>query len=110
MCILRVILASTLLCGCAVPEARTEYSANENLLVTGFPDLPQDAKDVAERLASCRHFSGEINGDQSARDEEVQATMSKLRCGTIEEDVLEIRRKYASDSSVQSALTAASNL
>lgn len=86
------------------------YAANEDLLATGFPGLPSDARLVAERLASCSHFAGEFNGDRSDRDKEVAATMAELRCDTIDQDASAIRQKYAGDRAVQEALAAASQL
>ena len=86
------------------------HVANENLLVTGFPNLPSDARQVAERLASCSHFAGEIGGNGSTRDKEVTSTMAELRCDTIEQDVSVIRQKYAGNRLVQDALAAASQL
>lgn len=83
------------------------YPVNESLLVTGFPGLPDDARQVAERLASCTHFSGEINGDGSTRDQEVFAAMTELRCDTIAHDAAAIREKYANNKAVQNALAAA---
>jgi hypothetical protein len=85
-------------------------AANEDLLVTGFPDLPSDARQVAERLASCSHFAGEFNGDGSDRDKEVASTMTGLRCDSIERDVSIIRQKHAGNRAVQEALDAASQL
>jgi hypothetical protein len=77
------------------------------LLTTGYPDLPSDAQQVAERLAACSHFAGEFNGDGSDRDKEVASTMTDLRCDGIEQDVSTIRQKYADNRTVQEALDAA---
>jgi hypothetical protein len=103
------MLAGVLLVGCAGGPAPRE-PVGEDLLVTGFPGLPADARQVAERLASCSHFAGEFNGDRSARDREVVAAMTELRCDTIDRDVAGIRRKYAGNQAVQEALAAASQL
>lgn len=85
-------------------------AANEDLLATGFPGLPGDARQVAERLAACSHFAGEFNGDGSDRDKEVASTMTDLRCDSIDRDVSTIRQKYADNRAVQEALDAASQL
>lgn len=69
-----------------------------------------DARRVAERLASCSHFSGEFDGDRSDRDKEVAAAMVALSCETIDQDVSAVRKKYAGDRAVQEALMAASQL
>jgi hypothetical protein len=96
--------------GCSSAPEQRSYSANENLLVTGFPGLPSDARQVAERLGSCSHFAGEINGDGSDRDKEVFSTMAALHCDTVGQDVLAIRQKYTGNQAVQEALDAASQL
>lgn len=70
--------------------------------------LPSDAQQVTERLASCSHFSGEINGDGSDRDKEVFSIMTKLHCDTVDKDVLSIRKKYADSPLIQEALDSAS--
>lgn len=99
-----------LLAACITEPARAQQPANEDLLVTGFPGLPADARAVAERLASCSHFAGEIDGDGSERDREVFSTMDRLQCDRVDQDALAIRRKYPRDRAVQEALTAASEL
>ena len=105
-----VLIAMTFAAGCASAPDQHAYPINENLLVTGFPDLPGDARQVAERYASCSHFGGEINGDGSDRDKEVYAAMTELRCDTIEQDVSLIRQKYSGNRAVQEALDAASQI
>jgi hypothetical protein len=104
------ILIVLLVTGCASNPQPSGYSVNENLLVSGFPGLPKDARLVAERLASCSHFAGEFNGDRSERDKEVAATMDDLRCETIDQDASAIRQKYDDNLAVQEALAAASQL
>jgi len=83
--------------------------ANEGLLVTGFPHLPVDARDIAERFASCSHFFGEIGGDPD-RDKEIMGFLAQLRCGSIEKEVAAMRSKYASNKAVQDALDRAGSL
>lgn len=73
------------------------------------PMLPDDAAQVAERLAACIHFSGEFNGDQSERDKEVATAMSELHCDTIEQETDAIRNKYADNKLVIDALNSASD-
>jgi hypothetical protein len=94
----------------AACSAQPTYTANENLLITGFPDLPKDAAKVAERLAGCQHFAGETGDNPPEREREIQAAMSDLRCESIEHDVSVIRAKYVRNQQVQAALTAASEL
>lgn len=104
------LLMLVLLAGCASNLQPSGCCANEDLLVSGFPSLPDEARLVAQRLASCTHFAGEFNGDRSERDSEVTATMGELRCDTIDQDVSAIRKKYHGNQAVQEALAAASQL
>ena len=69
-------------------------------LVSGFPDLPKDARSVAERFVACVHFSGEFSGDRSERDAEVNKTMRELRCASVEKDLERIRVKYRKNAVV----------
>ena len=66
--------------------------------------LPKDASAVVKRSALCNHFSGEINGDRSKRDKEVFAEMDKLKCHTIDQDVLNIKDTYVDNPDVLIAL------
>jgi len=101
-----LLIPMIILAGCASSPA--PHAADESLLVTRFPGLPDDAQGVAERLASCVHFGGEINGDGSAHDREVASAMTRLRCDTVDQDVAAIRRSYGDNRAVQDALEAAS--
>lgn len=103
--VLAIILVAS---GCSSGAIRSSDSADGNLLVTDFPGLPDDARRVAERLASCTHFAGEINGDKSERDTEVFAAMTALGCDTIDGDASAIRQKYVRNPLVRDALDAAS--
>src|SRR5262245_770527 len=104
-----LLIALFLIAGCA-SSSPPRYPVTEDLLVTGFPGLPDDARQIAERLGSCTHFSGELNGDGSDRDNEVASVMTELRGDTIDQDVAAIRKKYADNRAVQEALAAASQL
>lgn len=66
--------------------------------------LPRDAAGVVERLANCTHFMGEFNGDGSEHDKRINATLTELRCGSIEDETAAMRKKYAGNASVQQAL------
>lgn len=103
------LIAVFLVTGCAA-NGGAGYPVSEDLLVAGFPDLPSDARQVAERLASCSHFAGELGGDGSDRDGEIVSVMAELRCEAIDQDVAAMRQKYAGSRSVQEALVAASQL
>jgi hypothetical protein len=105
---LLALIAVAVVTGCSGTPEGSVHSSSEKLFVTDFPDIPSDARVVADRLASCAHFAGEINGDGSARDKEVFSIMAKLHCDTINQDVMVVRRKYAGTRAVQRALGAAS--
>lgn len=100
-----VALASTLLLAAGAPLVVVPVASAANATTVRLaPELPRDAAEVAERLASCIHFSGELNGDGSARDAEVDATMTELRCDVIEHDAAATRRRYAGNADVIAAL------
>ncbi len=63
-------------------------------MTDGFPDLPRDARKVAERYMACQHFWGEIGGSGDERDREVNAELRKLKCDRIELDLEKIKLKY----------------
>lgn len=65
--------------------------------------LPKDAALTLERAVDCDHFSGEINGDGSARDKEVNQTMNRLHCETVSKKVATIKLKYKTNPAVQDA-------
>lgn len=52
-------------------------------LVTGFADLPQDARGMAQRSVACQHFWGKVNGSGDERDLQVTATLGELKCDRI---------------------------
>ena len=110
MKILRPILF-LMLGGCGTTATVTNAGPTEELLVTGFPHLPRDARAVVERLATCNHFAGEFTGGNSPeRDAEVRASVAKFGCGTIEKEADAMRSKYKDDAAVQDALTQAAGL
>ncbi|RYG93645.1 MAG: hypothetical protein EON58_17910 [Alphaproteobacteria bacterium] len=63
-------------------------------MTKGFPDLPKDARAVAERYMACQHFSGEFNGTGDERDKEVTKTLRELKCDRVEQDLERIKKKY----------------
>lgn len=65
--------------------------------------LPKDAARTLERAVDCDHFSGEINGDGSARDKEVNQTMNRLHCETVSKKVAAIKFKYKANPAVLDA-------
>ena len=77
-------------------------------LVEGFPDLPKDARDVAERGVACMHFWGEITGSNKERDKEVNRALKKLKCDRIEQDLAKVRTKHQKNPKVLAILREAS--
>ncbi|MCU0973795.1 MAG: hypothetical protein MUF80_07560 [Burkholderiales bacterium] len=63
-------------------------------MVEGFPDLPRDARVVAERYMGCQHFWGELNGRGDERDTWVAAQLKQLKCDQVERDFEQIKAKY----------------
>jgi hypothetical protein len=63
-------------------------------MVEGFPDLPKDARDVAERYMGCQHFWGEVGGSGDERDKWVAAQLTELKCDQVERDFAQIKVKY----------------
>jgi hypothetical protein len=63
-------------------------------MIAGFPDLPSDAREVAERYMGCQHFWGEVSGTGDERDQEVATQLNKLKCDQVDEDLRRIRVKY----------------
>ncbi len=63
-------------------------------MVEGFPDLPTDAREVAERYMGCQHFWGEVSGTGDERDREVAARLKELKCDQVEGDLERIKVNY----------------
>lgn len=70
----------------------------------GFPDLPKDARKVAERSLACRHFSGEVSGTGDERDRQVAERLEEYRCDRIERDLERMRKKYRRNDRILKAL------
>lgn len=68
------------------------------------PKLPPDAAGVVDRVAMCAHFAGESNGNQSEQDKRISATMTELRCDSLEADVAALRKKHSNDPAVLKAV------
>ena len=85
-------IAGRLICAALVFAAFTARSSDR--LVDGFPELPRDARSVAERSVACMHFWGEANGTGDERDRQVSEQLRNLRCKDIEHDLEKVRRRY----------------
>jgi len=68
--------------------------------------IPEDVKRLIERRDECHHWAGEEPYDK-ARAKQIDKAMADLRCDSIDGDVTALRRKYATDAAVQSALASA---
>ena len=68
--------------------------------------IPEDVKRLIERRDECHHCAGEEPYDK-ARAKQIDKAMADLRCDSIDRDVTALRRKYATDAAVQSALASA---
>jgi len=73
-------------------------------LETGFPELPNDARRVAERSVMCIYFAGEQHGDGGERDKEVWKRFKELRCSKVGHDLKVMRAKYKNNTKILSAL------
>jgi len=78
-------------------------------LVDGFPDLPKDARLVAERSVACQHFWGEVSGTDDERDREIAEQLKQLKCDTVDRDIERIKRLYANSPAVLGVLSEASH-
>ena len=71
------------------------------------PEQPsEDVKRLIERRDECHHWAGEEPYDK-ARTKQIEKAMADLRCDSMDRDVTALRRKYATDAAVQSALASA---
>lgn len=84
-----------------------------------FPDaakygpLPRNVRVLIDRREACLYWGGEFSGDYSdpetsdatrVRDRQIIRTQRRLRCGTVEADEAQIRRRHASDWAILKAL------
>ena len=90
----------------AVLVLATPASARDRM-VDGFPDLPPDAQEVAERSLACQHFWGEVNGTGDGRDQQVAERLSELQCDQIEQDLQQMRTKYQASERILEILSEA---
>lgn len=74
--------------------ATSEPAGAVDRMVEGFPDLPKDARDVAERYMGCQHFWAEVSGTDDERDKWVAAQLTKLKCDHVERDFAQVKEKY----------------
>jgi len=76
-------------------------------MVEGFPDLPKDAAEVADRSLACIHFSGELGGTGDERDRWVTEQLRELRCDRVERDLQSVKHKYRNQPEVLKILAEA---
>ncbi|MFV0623186.1 hypothetical protein ACBY01_04125 [Sphingomonas sp. ac-8] len=65
--------------------------------------VPRDVRRFVDRRAMCDHWSGEEPYDQ-ARNAQILAALTRLRCETIDADEAKLRRRYAQDPAALRAL------
>ena len=63
-----------------------------------------EVKPLIERVESCNHFAGELNGDNSGRDKEVNAETDKIKCGDIDKELAIAKEKYKNNPEILSQL------
>jgi hypothetical protein len=63
-------------------DQKFEAIAHQMALLRGVVlPWPRATPEIMRRAESCIHFAGEVNGDQSDRDQEVKREMGHLDCG-----------------------------
>ena len=72
-------------------------------------DLPRDAAAVVVRQVYCNHWADEEPYD-AARAREIARNVKKLRCNALERDEARLRKRYAGNAKVLSALDDAQSL
>ena len=77
-----------------------QTASAQDRLMTGYPELPRDAKRLAERSQSCEHFAGEINGNSGELDRRANRAIKKLKCDRLEKDAKVIKHKYRNNPKV----------
>jgi hypothetical protein len=83
--------------------ADAAYACEIHSKKAGTPELvhcPDDVNVFINRAFMCQHFAGEINGDHSLRDQQVQEQFMKLKCNGLKVDYERMLKKYAADADV----------
>ena len=93
--------------GLALALLASPSALGRDRMAEGFPDLPRDAAQVAERSLGCLHFGGELNGTGDERDRWVTEQMRSLRCDRVDKDLDSIKRKYRRQTNVLKILSEA---
>jgi hypothetical protein len=88
----------------AITLLQSNSASAVDRMATGFPDLPVDAKNVAERSLACNHFWGEISGNGDERDKEVSKKLTDLKCSQISQEIKAIRYKYRNNLKILAIL------
>lgn len=66
----------------------------------GFPDLPADARDVADRALACRQLDRLYPTAEDRRDPEVAEGREQMGCETVSKELEAIRARYRDDARV----------
>ena len=65
---------------------------------------PSTIKLLLDRIEACSHFAGEIGGDNSDRDKEVNTEMAKLKCDSLVNEVDAAKVKYKDNPEILKAI------
>ena len=72
-------------------------------------DMPQDVAAIIERIVGCNHWSGEEPSNK-ARAEEINKAVTRLQCGSIEQDQAKISKVYQNNYEVKMRIQKAKEL
>jgi hypothetical protein len=66
--------------------------------------MPKDVADYIPRMIACLHWGGEVSGDNSERDRQVQVEMDKLDCNGVEPTRDALLARYKNNKAVSERL------
>lgn len=102
---MKKFLASVVtLAACGLPlMAEAQGSSVQNSKVT----LPSEVKELIERIALCEHLGGEYDAPGSPRTLEVAEAVEVNRCSSVDQELKNMKHKYADNRAVARALAKA---
>jgi len=92
--------------GCAGVQP---VNPDETRRIKGFPNLPNDARQVVERLAERNYWAVETGDNPPGREQEIHHAVTKLGCDRVEQDAAAHRLRYQGNPEISKALAAAEN-
>jgi hypothetical protein len=99
-------LTAVLSIAAAIPSVALGYNQEKASLPRG---LPKGVLAFIDRRAACRYFSGELPDSPSQRQREVEATLKRLRCGSVYRDENILKNQYADKRDVLKAIADSEN-